>query len=313
MRSLFLSLCGLLLCAAALAQAPASNSPLIPSPADSTEQILFGPITPADLHRPEACPGWMDERPGEVLADRKTLRKLRRSLKGKRIHIIMGSWCGDSRDNVPPFLRLLNAAGFPDEQLSMEAMLPRTKAGAADSHKGQGLHRVPLFLVYDEAGQEIGRLVEDPQESLAADLLAISSLKAYQPRYPIANRFLQVYEADGLTAVKAIRSELLSLAPQAESYREFSTLTNVLLGRGEMDAGIYACGLGLAIYPQAGYLHMLQGQIEEYQERPRFALAAYRKALGLFTEQQNQYYAASVQEWVARLEAELAPERPTGK
>ncbi len=97
---------------------------------------------------------------------------------------VLGTWCGDSRREVPRFWRLLAGARNPRLELAMVAV---GRADDADAREAlAGLHvsetddyraeyritNVPTFIV-SHGGEEIGRIVETPTVSLGADLVAI--------------------------------------------------------------------------------------------------------------------------------------------
>ena len=90
------------------------------------------------------------------------------------IIIVLGSWCGDSREQVPRFLRIIDELGLSDDIIRMIAV-DRTKSpGELDEEPEVELNteRVPTFIFINE-GIEIGRIVETPIETLETDMLKI--------------------------------------------------------------------------------------------------------------------------------------------
>lgn len=91
-------------------------------------------------------------------------------ISGIVIHVVFGSWCGDSKEQVPHFLKLI-------DQLKT---VPEIYFTAVDSEKkgrrvdvsNLNIERVPTFIIYRNHN-EIGRIVETPDESLEKDLLGI--------------------------------------------------------------------------------------------------------------------------------------------
>lgn len=105
--------------------------------------------------------------------DQKTLDKVNKDFSNLRITIILGTWCGDSREFVPPFLKILDKLNFPEANLKL-VCVNRQKQGIADEVKDLDVQLVPLFIFYRD-GKEIGRIIESPKEGLEKDFLRITS------------------------------------------------------------------------------------------------------------------------------------------
>ena len=88
-----------------------------------------------------------------------------------KIDVYLGLWCSDSRNNVPPFIKILDRLGsaVPVRYLDV----PR-KAGKEVKYFVEELRveRVPTFIL-DRGGKEIGRIVENPKLGLLEDLMEI--------------------------------------------------------------------------------------------------------------------------------------------
>jgi len=108
-----------------------------------------------------------------------------------QILIFMGTWCGDSKREVPRFIKILEAADFPIENLKIVG-LDRRKEHYKKSPNGEewGLQikRVPTFIFYKN-GKETNRIIESPIVSLEEDIKAIVSNTAYTPNYPKSMHF----------------------------------------------------------------------------------------------------------------------------
>jgi thiol-disulfide isomerase/thioredoxin len=67
-------------------------------------------------------------------------------------------WCGDCVENVPVVAKLVSL--YPVFRLYL---FPRdTNLDIMDECVGEGFRTIPIFVFYDEGGQEIGRFVERP-------------------------------------------------------------------------------------------------------------------------------------------------------
>src|SRR3989339_1862494 len=85
-------------------------------------------------------------------------------LENISITIVLGTWCSDSRREVPAFFKILDALKFPAEKISLLAV-DRNKQLPGNEIDDLEIEFVPTFIIYRE-GEEIGRIVEAPQETL---------------------------------------------------------------------------------------------------------------------------------------------------
>jgi thiol-disulfide isomerase/thioredoxin len=115
------------------------------------------------------------------------VNELNKLVKGKKITIVLGTWCGDSKYQVPNFMKLADALHISDDDVTFIAVDGAKKAenGLIDKLK---VDRVPTFIFNDEKGTEIGRITENPKETLEKDMLIALAAKAPLPGKP-AKRF----------------------------------------------------------------------------------------------------------------------------
>lgn len=93
--------------------------------------------------------------------------------EGLRIDVYLGLWCPDSRNNVPPFLKILDRL---DARVPVRYFALERKASRDDKYyfEEKKVERVPTFIVYRN-DEEIGRIVENPQTGMLEDLWEILS------------------------------------------------------------------------------------------------------------------------------------------
>jgi len=96
-------------------------------------------------------------------------------LEGVTITIVLGTWCGDSREQLPRFFKVLDEIGYPSGALILIATDGQKKVPGMDI-SGYGILRVPTFI-FQYKGIEIGRITETPVTSLEADMLEILQKK----------------------------------------------------------------------------------------------------------------------------------------
>ena len=92
-------------------------------------------------------------------------------LQGKSIMVLFGTWCHDSDREVPKLLKLLDLSDVNLAKLSLHGV-NYNKQEPTNLHKQFDMLYTPTIILLD-GKQELGRIVEKPQISLAADLAAI--------------------------------------------------------------------------------------------------------------------------------------------
>ena len=108
--------------------------------------------------------------------DSTSLTQLTTLMKDKKVKVILGTWCGDSKLQIPHFLKITDAINVAAADILFIAVDGDKKAeeGLLD---GLNIQRVPTFIVTDKKGKEIGRIVETPKKTLELDLLEILTPK----------------------------------------------------------------------------------------------------------------------------------------
>jgi thiol-disulfide isomerase/thioredoxin len=107
--------------------------------------------------------------------DENTVKQLKQIIRSHpdayKIVVIFGEWCSDSQREVPRFFKVMDAVGFPADQVEIYAV-NRKKQGVTVDLSGYQVQYVPLFII-NESGMEKGRIIESPEQSLEKDWLAI--------------------------------------------------------------------------------------------------------------------------------------------
>jgi thiol-disulfide isomerase/thioredoxin len=88
-----------------------------------------------------------------------------------KIKIIMGTWCSDSRREVPGFMRILDIWKFPILQLSFIGV-DNAKNSPVEEYQSLNIQKVPTFIIYKN-NIEAGRIIENPLTSLEQDMVNI--------------------------------------------------------------------------------------------------------------------------------------------
>lgn len=87
--------------------------------------------------------------------------------------IMFGTWCHDSKREVPRMLRILDSAGVGTEQLSLIGV-DINKTEPKGREKLYNLRNTPTLILLRN-GKEVGRIIERPNVSLEADLIVLTT------------------------------------------------------------------------------------------------------------------------------------------
>lgn len=107
----------------------------------------------------------------EYTPDPSVVDKIRRQVKKLSIVVILGTWCGDSQEQVPAFYKVLDEAGFKGKHLQVVCVDGQKKSPGIDITR-YAVEFVPTIIFYRK-GKELGRIVESPEYSLEEDMLNI--------------------------------------------------------------------------------------------------------------------------------------------
>ena len=132
------------------------------------EVVATGPVGIQDLLM---LPGWFGEDYRTYQPSRTYTDSIPRYMDGVNILCFLGTWCSDSRREVPRMLKLIQTRNLPPETMTMIG-LDREKHSGTGEEKKYDIEKVPTFIVLRN-GEEIGRIVEKPIGPIEKDLLGI--------------------------------------------------------------------------------------------------------------------------------------------
>jgi thiol-disulfide isomerase/thioredoxin len=107
--------------------------------------------------------------------DEALLNQLKPALKGITLKLVMGTWCGDSKEWVPRFYKVMDQVGFNYKKMRLIAVDRDRKAGNVDISDLK-IERVPTFIFYKKK-KELGRIIEVPYDLIEKDMLKITTIK----------------------------------------------------------------------------------------------------------------------------------------
>jgi len=137
----------------------------------TSNKVMLVGISPVEAYQDSNFSWWFNTEYTNYKVDTKSINKFQSSFEGKIIKIVLGTWCSDSRREVPRFIKIFDFIGFPKDKM-LFINVDREKQGLADEVDGLNIEFVPTFIVF-ENGIELGRIIETPMETLEKDLVRI--------------------------------------------------------------------------------------------------------------------------------------------
>ena len=114
---------------------------------------------------------WFNSEYDNYTPDSAEVLKLSKVINDIKITIVMGTWCSDSRREVPRFFKILDKAGYNTQNLTL-ICVDRNKTVPNGLVEKLDIKLVPTFICTKD-DKEIGRIVETPKETLGKDLALI--------------------------------------------------------------------------------------------------------------------------------------------
>jgi thiol-disulfide isomerase/thioredoxin len=132
------------------------------------EVILVGSAPRSVLQAEELFP-WFGVAYRSYVPEPETLEKIKSSSPGKKFLVFVGTWCTDTKRELPRFLKVTDGAGIPKEDIQL-IFVDRNKKAKDNSTEENKIVNIPTFILLVD-GKEKGRIVEETKQSMEKDLL----------------------------------------------------------------------------------------------------------------------------------------------
>ncbi|HTR82749.1 MAG TPA: thioredoxin family protein [Bacteroidota bacterium] len=141
------------------------------------QKVITGRMTPA-LLASDSSFGWYRKNFSSFTPDSASVAYLSTSAQDIHFIVIGGTWCGDTKRELPKFFKTMEAAHIPESHIELYGV-DRSKENSEHSAEKYDVVSVPTFIVISH-GKEIGRIVEQTKKGIEFDLVDI--LKEKQTR-----------------------------------------------------------------------------------------------------------------------------------
>ncbi|WP_299274059.1 hypothetical protein [uncultured Psychroserpens sp.] len=233
---------------------------------------------------------WFSKNYDDYKIDQATISELKSKLSDFNITLFMGTWCGDSKKEVPHFYKILEACNFPKEQLTVIAVSRKPymyKQSPNHDEAGLNIHRVPTIIFYKNR-TEVNRIVEHPVETLEKDMLNIVTKNNYTSNYHIVSKVHNILKDDGLNGLKKRAKKLVkSFEGKVSSMFELNTYGRILYANNEIEEALEVFKLNTKLFPDNPRTYMSLANTLGVNGHSKKAVDVIEKAIKLFPDNKD--------------------------
>ncbi len=245
------------------------------------EKMLLGSCNKKDLQQ-EPYSSWFNNNYSDYKIDTQTCELLKQKLAGKNFEIFMGTWCGDSRREVPRMFKILDYCGVASSQIKLIMLNNQDsfyKQSPQHEERGMNIHHVPDLVVFDNKKEE-GRIIESPVASLEKDLLAITSDEKYLSNYEAVAVLIDFLGRNNTPDSNSMITTVANMIkPFSKSSNELNTFGYVKMASREMDKAEVAFRINCILYPDNANVFDSMGDYYVKNNNKASAMENYQKAL----------------------------------
>jgi thiol-disulfide isomerase/thioredoxin len=219
---------------------------------NSGKPMLIGACDPSSLKK-APFKDWFEKNYSDYKVNDTITKKINPLVSDKTFLLFMGTWCGDSKREVPRMLKILKASNVSKSQVKLVMVDNHDstyKQSPQHEEAGLNLHRVPTLIVYQNQ-QEIGRIVESPVFSIEKDLFAILNGDNYKPNYKaviyLDSLFRNIPPAEIENKINDIAT---ALKPIVKNAAELNTYGYVLMAAKKSGNAGIVFKMNVLLYPK---------------------------------------------------------------
>ncbi len=225
---------------------------------DGDSPYLLGKINKTGLEG-DNYTSWFTENHEDYKPNSAITNSIASELKTYSITLFMGTWCGDSKREVPRLYKVLEACDFPMNQLTVVAVSRQAnmyKQSPEHEEAGLNIHRVPTVIFYKD-GKEVNRIVEHPIETFEEDIQNIITKSDYKSNYQIVTAVDNILKKKGVKKLKKKSKKLLkTFEGKVSSMFELNTYARILYGTDRKEEAIAVFTLNTELFPDKPRAYM---------------------------------------------------------
>lgn len=225
------------------------NQPIITKEGDT---MLLGHCTFSAFQQ-QPFADWFNYSADTAHIDTAAALLLKKALKNTTLEIFMGSWCGDSKREIPQLYKLLQFIHYPERKIKLilvDDETDRYKQSPQHEEQGKNIFRVPCVIVVKDK-LEAGRVIEYPMESWAKDLYKIAAKENYTPHYSAGLHFMQLLNEKGVAALQKDSAAIIAEIKQKTAGRsELNAIGYVYNALPDTSKALFTFLINYAMYPK---------------------------------------------------------------
>jgi thiol-disulfide isomerase/thioredoxin len=221
---------------------------------DSKGRTQLAGLVPLNMLKAEPYSNWFQKSYMNYYVNEKVAKRLGKYLKDMDIQVFMGTWCGDSKREIPRLVRVLEVARIDPARVNyvcVYAEPERRNMSPTQEQKGRNIHHVPTIILFKN-GKEVGRVIESPLLSLEEDLLEVVESMDYPTKYPAAEKLNQWAKSPAPAMSDSLfwtnmEKKVDSLSPR--SPYELNALARTYHNHGDYDKEAFVLKVNSMLFP----------------------------------------------------------------
>lgn len=250
---------------------------------------LIGQIDKGGLQG-ENYASWFTKNYEDYSTNQTVINTISSELQNYTITLFMGTWCGDSKKEVPRLYKVLEAANFPMHQLTVIAVSREAnmyKQSPQHEEAGLNIHRVPTVIFYKN-GKEINRIIEHPIDSFEEDIKQIITKNKYTSNYQIVSVVDAILKKKGIKGLHRKQTKLLKqFSGKVPNMYQLNTYGRILYGTDKIDEAIAVFTFNTKLFANEPGTYMSLANTLGISKKQTEAIKVLEDAIKLFPENED--------------------------